>query len=173
MVHHRTNGAIHCILWDTAVWWKFSTTPHSPFLPLPRGVLFVAPSLWPTRVNESHVFDGGEWSQSRNTAIEAFHQKSIFNSGRGNQREPELLSLSLCHFVLHYRSSPSQICRHTTDSSDKRLEECGMGPTSTMVAPLFWCFGTLLRSDTRRRGVGLTVLSFPKRQCVQKKLAFA
>lgn len=43
----------------------------------------MAPSLWPTRLNESHVFDGGEQLQSRDTAMEAFLQESIFNSGRG------------------------------------------------------------------------------------------
>lgn len=56
-----------------------------PFLSaLPEGgLVFVAPSPWPTRINESHVFDGGEQSQSRDTAMEAFLQESIFNSGRG------------------------------------------------------------------------------------------
>lgn len=59
------------------------------------------------------------------------------------------------------------------DSGDKHLEECGMGPTSTRVAPLFWCFGTLLRSDTRWKGAGTKVLLFPKRQRHQKELTFA
>lgn len=57
----------------------------SPLFPSWGGLVFVAPSLWPTRVNESHVFDGGEQSQSRDTAMEAFLQESIFNSGRGKQ----------------------------------------------------------------------------------------
>lgn len=60
------------------------------------------------------------------------------------------VSLSLCFAP---RPSLGAICRHTADSSDKSLQKCGMGPTSTGVATVFWCFGSLLHSDTKRRGV--------------------
>lgn len=45
------------------------------------------------------------------------------------------------------------------DSGDKR-SECGMGPTSTRVAPLFWCFGSVLHSDTMPRRAGVSFYCF-------------
>lgn len=65
----------------------------SSYFPSWGGLVFVAPSLWPVRVNESHVFDDGEQFQSRNTAMEAFLQESILNSGKDMLEELELLSL--------------------------------------------------------------------------------
>lgn len=80
----------------------------------------------------------------------------------GKAMELELLSPSLCHIVLLPRPSLSAICRRTADSSDKSLKKCGTGPTSTRVATVFWCFGSLLHSDTKRRGVA------PSSYCLQR-----
>lgn len=78
----------------------------------------------------------------------------------GQAAELEPLSPSLCHFVLLPRLSPGASCRRTADSSDKPLKKCGMGPTSTRVATLFWCFGSLLHSDSKRRGVAQSIYCF-------------
>lgn len=57
--------------------------------------MFVVPSLWPTRVNESHVFDGKEQSQSRNKAMKAFLQEFLLNSRKDKLLEKELFSSPL------------------------------------------------------------------------------
>lgn len=80
----------------------------------------------------------------------------------GKAAELELLSPSLCHFVLLPRPSPSVSCRRTADSSDKPLKKCGMGPTSISVATVFWCFGSLLHSDSKRRGVAPSFYCFQR-----------
>lgn len=61
----------------------------------------------------------------------------------------------------------------STDTGDKRLEECRAGPTFTRIVHLFWCFETLLHSDTAWRAAGTKFLLFPKHQCDQSKLTFA
>lgn len=86
----------------------------------------------------------------------------LLTLGGGEATELELLSPSLCHFVLLPRPSLSAICRRTADSSDKSLKKCGMGPTSTRLATVFWCFGSLLHRDTKRRGVA------PSSYCFQR-----
>ena len=94
---------------------SFSFFSFSPLFPSWGGLVFVAPSLWPTRVNESHVFDGGEQSQSRDTAMEAFLlQEAIFNSGRGKQTA---VSHSFLVTFFALLLAPSRICGHTADSS--------------------------------------------------------
>lgn len=61
----------------------------------------------------------------------------------------------------------------STDTGDKRLEECRVGPTFTRIVPLFWCFETLLHSDTARRAAGTEFLLFPKHRRDQSKLTSA
>lgn len=55
----------------------------------------------------------------------------------GGIYELELLPPSFCHFILLSCPFARQICRHTIDSGNKLLEECGMGTTSPL------CFGFL------------------------------
>lgn len=54
------------------------------------------------------------------------------------------------------------------DSGDKHLEEYGKGPISTRVAPMFWCFETLLHSDTRQSGAELRFYCFQSVSAIRK-----
>lgn len=77
--------------------------------------MFVASTMWPARVNESHVLDSRAQAESRDTAMMAHLQESIFNEGGTNcsrlslssRPSPPLslflfphsgLVVSLCHF---------------------------------------------------------------------------
>lgn len=98
----------------------------------------MAPSLWPTRVNESHVFNGGEQSQSRDTAMEAFFQESIFNSGRG-----KLWKVSLSLFALSSPSNPDLQADSNEIPAIFTLRSAEWGPRPRQGCPLVLCFGTV------------------------------
>lgn len=81
--------AICCILALGLYNGQITATTHSPslhpFSPPRGGLVFVAPPPRPTRINESHVSDGEEKSQSRDTAVEGFLMNPSLTLGGGMQ----------------------------------------------------------------------------------------
>lgn len=128
---------------------------------LRRGAwCFAAPSLRLARVNESHVWWRAAASVTQYTHGGTAPEIHLLTLAGGKQQ-----SLNCClHLSVTLFCSPVHLWVQSVGTPQipviSPLKKCGMGPTSTRVATLFWCYGSLLHSDTKRRGVAQSSYCF-------------